>query len=60
MLKQRGSWQAAGVKPDELGLEFNSFFTHEIEEMSEKMVKKSAMTNDEARQFLNDSFQVKA
>lgn len=59
MLKQRGKWQAAGIKPVELGLEFDSIFTHEIEDMSEIFVRKSEMTEAEARQLLSATFQVR-
>ena len=59
MLKQRGKWQAAGIKPVELGLEFDSMFTHEIEDMSEILVRKSEMTEVQARQFLSTTFQVR-
>ena len=56
MLKQRGSWQATGTKP--LGSEFDSMFGHEIEDMSEVLVKNSAMSSSKARQFLSQTFQV--
>ncbi len=58
MLKQRGSWQATGVQPQDLGMEFNSMFTHEIEEASEVLVRKSGMAGPESRQLLSTAFQV--
>ena len=60
MLKQKGSWQAAGVKPQELGMEFNSVFTHEVEEMSEILVEKTKMTESESRQLVSNVFQVRS
>lgn len=58
MLKQRGSWQATGVKPVDLGIEFDNMFTHEIEDFSEVLVKNTDMSSSEVRKFLSNTFQV--
>lgn len=58
MLKQRGNWQATGVEPAELGIEFDSMFNHEIERMSEVLVMKSKMGETDTRRILSSTFQV--
>ncbi len=58
MLKQRGSWQATGVKPTDLGIEFANMFTHEIEDFSEVLVKSTDKSDKEVRKFLSNTFQV--
>lgn len=58
MLKQRGNWQATGTAPAHLAMEFDSIFTHEVEEMSGLLVKKSELQENEARQYLSTVFQV--
>lgn len=58
MLKQRGNWQAGGMKPQELGLEYDSMFTHEVEEVSEVLTRDCEMTESESRQLLSNAFQV--
>ena len=58
MIKQRGKWQASGPQPEELGLEFDSLFTHEVEEVSESLEKELSMSSSEARQLLSTTFQV--
>lgn len=58
MLKQRGNWQATGTEPAQLGTEFDSIFTHEVEDISELLVEKSEMTESDARKFISTAFQV--
>ena len=58
MLKQRGSWQAAGTEPTQIGMEFDSLFTHEVEETVEILARKSEISENEARKFLSTAFQV--
>lgn len=59
MLKQRGNWQATGTEPAHLGMEFDSIFTHEVEEIAGMFVRKSGTPENEARKFLSTAFQVR-
>lgn len=58
MLKQRGDWQASGMKPVDLGAEFANIFTHDIEDFSEVLKNNTDMTDSEVRKFLCTTFQV--
>ena len=46
------------MKPFDLGTQFASMFTHDIEEFSEILVKNTDMSDNEVRKFLSNTFQV--
>ena len=45
MLKQRGGWQSTGRRPTDFSLEFDNFFSHEVEDMIE-LLKESSLLED--------------
>lgn len=58
LLKQRGKWQATGMNPVDLGLEFASIFTHDVEDLSEALINDTDMPGSQVRKFLCNTFQV--
>ena len=56
MLKQRGGWQSTGRRPTDFSLEFDNFFSHEVEDMID-LLEESSLPEDKARRQLCSIFQ---